>query len=83
MIVFRSIVTQLSKDNEKFVYGCIKEGGRAREFEETIEWLVSAGMVLRIYNVSKPQHPLNAFEQLNHFKLFVFDVGLLKYMASS
>lgn len=81
LMIFRSIVTQLSKENEKFVYGCIKEGGRAREFEEAIEWLVSAGMVLRIYNVSKPQHPLNAFEQLNHFKLFVFDVGLLKHMA--
>ena len=81
LMVFRSIVTQLAKDNEKFVYGCVKEGARAREFEEAIEWLVSAGMVLRIYNVSKPEHPLNAFEQLNHFKLFMFDVGLLKKMA--
>lgn len=81
LMVFRSIVTQLAKDNEKFVYGCVKEGARAREFEEAIEWLVSAGMVIRIYNVSKPQHPLNVFEQLNHFKLFLFDVGLLKYMA--
>lgn len=81
LMVFRSIVTQLAKDNEKFVYGCIKEGARAREFEEAIEWLVSAGMVLRIYNVGKPEHPLKAFEQLNHFKMFVFDVGLLKAMA--
>ena len=81
LMVFRSIVTQLAKDNEKFIYGCVKEGARAREFEEAIEWLVSAGMVLRIYNVSKPEHPLNAFEQLNHFKLFIFDVGLLKCMA--
>ena len=81
LMVFRSIVTQLAKDNEKFVYGCIKEGARAREFEEAIEWLVSAGMVLRIYNVGKPEHPLKAFEQLNHFKLFLFDVGLLKDMA--
>jgi len=81
LLVFRSIVTQLAKDNEKFIYGCVKEGARAREFEEAIEWLVSAGMVLRIYNVSKPEHPLAAFEQLNHFKLFMFDVGLLKHMA--
>lgn len=79
--VFRSIVTQLAKDNEKFVFGCVKEGGRAREFEEAIEWLVSAGMLNRIYNVSKPEHPLSAFDQLNHFKLFVFDTGLLKHMA--
>ena len=81
LMVFRSIVTQLAKDNEKFIYGCVKEGARAREFEEAIEWLVSAGMVLRIYNTGKPEHPLKAFEQLNHFKLFMFDVGLLKHMA--
>lgn len=82
LMVFRSLVTQLSKDNEKFIYGCVREGARAREFEEAIEWLVSAGMVMRIYNVSKPEHPLKAYEQLNHFKLFMFDVGLMKQMAA-
>jgi len=81
LMVFRSLVTQLAKENKKFVYGCIKEGARAREFEEAIEWLVSAGMVNRVYNVSKPEHPLKAFEQINHFKLFVFDTGLLRHMA--
>ena len=49
--------------------------------EEAIEWLVSAGMLNRVYNVSKPEHPLKAFDQLNNFKLFLFDTGLLKYMA--
>ena len=82
LMVFRSLVTQLSKDNEKFLYGLVREGARAREYEEAIEWLVSAGMVLRIYNVSKPEHPLKAYEQLNHFKLFMFDVGLMKHMAA-
>ena len=82
LMVFRSLVTQLSKDNEKFIFGCVREGARAREFEEAIEWLVSAGMVMRIYNVSKPKHPLKAYEQLNHFKLFMFDVGLMKQMAA-
>lgn len=81
LLVFRSIVTQLAKENSKFVYGCVKEGARAREFEEAIEWLVSAGIVLRVYNVSKVEHPLRVYEQLNHFKLYMFDVGLLKYMA--
>ena len=81
LLVFRSIVSQLAKQNEKFVYGCIKEGARAREFEEAIEWLVSAGMLNRVYNVSKPEHPLKAFQQLNNFKLFLFDTGLLKHMA--
>ncbi|MCL1823828.1 MAG: ATP-binding protein, partial [Oscillospiraceae bacterium] len=81
LMVFRSIVGQLAKENKKFVYGCIKDGARAREFEIAIEWLVSSGIVIRVYNVSKPEHPLNAFEQFNHFKLFLIDVGLLKYMA--
>ncbi|MCL1893288.1 MAG: AAA family ATPase [Holophagaceae bacterium] len=81
LLVFRSIVSQLAKANEKFVYGCAKEGARAREFETAIEWLVSAGMVIRANNVCKPEHPLVAFDQPNHFKLFLFDVGLLKNMA--
>jgi len=81
LLVFRSIVSQLAKGNEKFIYGCLKDGARAREFEEAIEWLVSAGMLNRIYNVSKPEHPLKAFDQLNYFKLFLFDTGLLKHMA--
>ncbi len=81
LMVFRSIVTQLAKNNEKFLYGLVREGARAREYEEAIEWLVSAGIVVRIYNVTKPEHPLSAFQQLNHFKLFMFDVGLLKHMA--
>lgn len=81
LLVFRSLVSQLSKENEKFIYGCVKSGARAREFEEAIEWLVSSGIVLRIYDVTKPEHPLKAFENLSSFKLFFFDVGLLKYAA--
>lgn len=81
LMVFRSIVAQLAKPNEKFMYGAVREGGRARDFEEAIEWLVSAGMLNRVYNVSKMEHPLSAFEKLDQFKLFVFDTGLLKHMA--
>lgn len=81
LLVFRSIVSQLAKPNEKFMYGAVRSGGRAREFEEAIEWLVSAGMLNRVYNVSKPEHPLAAFDKRDQFKLFVFDTGLLKYMA--
>ena len=54
LMVFRSIVTQLAKANEKFMYGAVRSGGRARDYEEAIEWLVSAGMLNRVYNVSKP-----------------------------
>ena len=81
LMVFRSIVSQLAKPNEKFMYGAVREGGRARDFEEAIEWLVSAGMLNRVYNVSRMEHPLSAFDKLDQFKLFVFDVGLLKQMA--
>lgn len=81
LMVFRSIVAQLAKPNEKFMYGAVREGGRARDFEEAIEWLVSAGMLNRVLNVSKMEHPLAAFDKLDQFKLFVFDTGLLKHMA--
>jgi hypothetical protein len=81
LMVFRSIVSQLAKPNEKFIYGAVREGGRARDFEEAIEWLVSAGMLNRVYNVSKMEHPLSAFDKLDQFKLFLFDTGLLKHMA--
>lgn len=81
LMVFRSIVSQLAKSNEKFVYGAVREGARARDFEEAIEWLVSAGMLNRVYNVSKMEHSLSAFDKLDQFKLFMFDTGLLKHMA--
>lgn len=81
LMVFRSIVSQLAKPNEKFIYGAVRQGGRARDFEEAIEWLASAGMLNRVYNVAKMEHPLPAFDKLDQFKLFLFDTGLLKHMA--
>lgn len=81
LMVFRSIVTQLAKSNEKFIYGAVREGGRARDFEVAIEWLVSAGMLNRINNVFKIEYPLPVFDKPDQFKLFLFDTGLLKHMA--
>jgi len=81
LMVFRNIASQLAKENKKFIYGNISSGARAREFEEAIEWLVSAGMVNRVYLVSKNEHPLKAFCDLSTFKLYLFDTGLLKFMA--
>lgn len=81
LMVFRSIPSQLAKPNEKFMYGAVREGGRARDFEEAIEWLVSAGILNRVCNVSKTEHPLSAFDKPDCFKLFVFDTGLLKHMS--
>lgn len=80
--VFRSIVPQLAKENnEKFVYAAIAKSARAKDFEDAIEWLVSAGIVYRVLNVSKADYPIKAYEMLNHFKLFLLDVGLIKRMA--
>lgn len=81
LMVFRSIVSQLAKENGKFIYGLVRDGARARDFEDAIEWLVSAGMLNRVYNVTKTEHPLAAFSQFNYFKLYLFDTGLLKQMA--
>jgi len=81
LLVFRSIAPQLAKDSGKFMYGHVKGGARAREFEESIEWLASAGLVIRTFNLARPEHPLGAFEQRSHFKLYLLDVGLLKQMA--
>jgi predicted AAA+ superfamily ATPase len=79
---FRSIVPQLAKENnEKFMYAAIAKSARAKDFEDAIEWLVSSGIAYRILNVSKPEYPLKAYEILNHFKLFLLDVGLIKHIA--
>ena len=67
LLAFRSLVPQLSKENEKFIYGVIRQGARAREFEEAVEWIVSAGLVNRVYNVSQAQMPLKAYDILNCF----------------
>ena len=80
-MVWESIPNQLAKENKKFIYGAVKEGGRARDFEIAIEWLVRAGLVIRIYDVKKPEHPLKVFEDFSSFKLFFFDVGLAKCAA--
>lgn len=81
LLTFNSIPSQLAKTNEKFIYGAIKSGARAREFEEAIEWLNAAGMVNKIHNVSKVAYPLPIYEKMDNFKLFLFDTGLLKTMA--
>lgn len=81
LLIFNSIPSQLAKTNEKFIYGAIKSGARAREFEEAIEWLNAAGMVNKVHNVSKVAYPLPIYEKTDNFKLFLFDTGLLKTMA--
>ena len=81
-MVWRSIPSQLSKENKKFVYGALKKGGRAKEFEDAIDWLIHAGLIHKVNRVNKIEKPLKFYEDLNAFKLFVLDLGLLQAMAN-
>ena len=81
-LVWQSLPAQLAKENKKFVYGSLKKGARAREFELAIEWLVNAGMVHKVNRCNKPGMPLIAYASLSDFKLFLLDVGLLAAMGN-
>lgn len=81
-MVWRSIPSQLAKENKKFVYGVLREGARAKDFELAIEWLCNCGLFLKSQRISKPYMPLIAYQDLPVFKLFLLDVGLLSAMAS-
>lgn len=80
-MVWDSIPAQLSKENKKFIYGVIREGARAKDFELAIQWLSDAGLLYKVYNTSKPALPLVAYQELSAFKLFHNDVGLLGAMS--
>ena len=79
--VFDSLPSQLARENKKFVYQLIREGARAKEYEDAIQWLVSSGLVHRIKLTTKPGIPLAAYDDLSAFKLYLIDVGLLRRMA--
>lgn len=82
MGVWNGLVSQLAKENKKFVYGLLKEGARAREYEQAIEWLINYGLIHKIYAVNKIAFPLKAYRDLKSFKLYALDVGLLSNLAS-
>lgn len=82
-MVWNSIPAQLAKENKKFIYGAVKKGGRAKEFEVAIQWLVDAGLVHKIYRTKTPEMPLKMYEDFNAFKLFLLDVGLLSALAGT
>ncbi|MCL2521387.1 MAG: AAA family ATPase [Erysipelotrichales bacterium] len=82
LMIYRNIPAQLAKENKKFVYGDIEKGARARSFETAIEWLVTSGLVNRLYRAKKNECPLKVFADLSAFKLYVFDTGLLKHIAN-
>lgn len=80
-MVFQSIPSQLAKENKKFVFGAIKKGARASNFEKSIQWLVDAGLVYKVCRVSKVSMPLQFYKQNDVFKLYLLDVGLLGAMS--
>lgn len=80
-MIWNSIPSQLAKENKKFIYGLIREGSRAKEFETAIMWLCDCGLVHKVSRVNKAGIPLKAYEDLKAFKLFLLDVGLLSCMS--
>lgn len=80
-LVWRSLPGQLAKENKKFVYGAVREGARARDFEECLQWLADYGAVTKVPRVSALHRPFAGYEDLSSFKLFALDVGLLGALA--
>lgn len=82
-MVWESIPSQLFKENKKFIYGAMKKGARAAEFEMAIKWLVDAGLLYKVPRCTKPELPLSIYEDLAAFKLYLLDVGLLGAMVQT
>ena len=80
-MLWNSIPSQLARENKKFIYGLVREGGRAREYEAAIMWLSDCGLVHKVSRVNAAGIPLKAYEDLKAFKLFILDVGLLGCMT--
>lgn len=80
-MLWNSIAAQLTKENKKFIYGIIKEGARAKDYETALMWLTDCGLVHKVLRVTAPSIPLKAYEDLKAFKLFLVDVGLLGCMV--
>lgn len=79
--IWRSVPSQLSRENRKFLYRLVKTGARAREYEDALLWLQHAGLIYRVFAISKPHLPVSAYDDLSAFKIFVSDIGLLRKMA--
>jgi len=79
--LWNSIPSQLAKENKKFIYGLVKEGARAREYEDALLWLYDCGLIRRVGRITKSALPLKAYEDLKSFKLYLLDVGLLRVMS--
>lgn len=79
--IWHSLPAQLSKENRKFIYKVIKPGARSKDYEDALMWLEDAGMIYRVFNISKPGMPLSAYEETDAFKVYACDCGLLRRLA--
>lgn len=82
-MVWNSIPSQLARDNKKFIYGALRKGARANDFEIAIQWLVDSGLVHKVHRISKPVVPLKFYEDMASFKLFLLDCGLLGALSET
>lgn len=82
-MVWNSIPSQLFKENKKFIYGTLRKGARAGDFELAIQWLVNSGLLYKVPRCSKPELPLGIYEDLSAFKLFMVDLGLMGAMVNT
>ena len=80
-LIWNSLPSQLAKDNKKFLYNVVKEGARAREYENALQWLVDAGLAYKIFRSSKPGLPASAYDDLSAFKIYMMDVGILRRLS--
>lgn len=80
-LLWKSVPSQLARENKKFLYRAVKEGARAREYEDALQWLVDASLAYKIYLSSAPGLPLSAYDDLSAFKIYLTDVGLLRRLA--
>lgn len=80
--IWRSLPAQLAKENRKFIYKVVRTGARSKDYEDALMWLEDAGMIYRVYNISKPGMPLSAYQENDVFKVYACDCGLLRRLAN-
>ena len=81
-MIWQSIPSQLAKENKKFIYGILKQGARAKDFEIAMAWLIDSGLIYKVNRASKPALPLIAYMDISAFKIYILDVGLLGAMGN-
>lgn len=77
-LIWKSLPSQLAKENKKFLYNVVKNGARAREYEDALQWLIDAGLIYKVFRSEKPGLPLSSYDDLSAFKIYMLDIGILR-----